>query len=392
MNSSTSSVSVEALGGKAKRETLPLQALLLDKDNPRFANRGAGNEQRAILNHIVDRFGVDDVLSSLAVNGYFQSEPLVCQNTPKGTGYIVKEGNRRLAACLIISGDERATDQKIRSAKFAKLWEEHDSPPIENIPVITFPHGEQKQILPYLGVRHIASTQPWDSYAKAAWVAQGVETNKLTVPDIAKMIGDQHKTIQRLLEGYYLVNQLIDTGKFDPNDSIRKGRGSMSQYPFSWVYTILMYVTVRKFLGIENYSAQDKKPLKKENLQKGEFLLRSMFGSRSRGQHSAIDDSRQLGRLSKVYDDDEKIHLLKLGKNIDEIETLTQPIKQQLAEELDLTKDMLRTLIARLVEHGISQDAAEDLVHSSTRNKKLAIKLDKELQKIASGDDPKEDE
>ena len=52
--------------GKVNR--VQLKELLLDDTNPRFGlqDRGAGQEQ--ILDLIVEKFGVNDVLSSLAVN------------------------------------------------------------------------------------------------------------------------------------------------------------------------------------------------------------------------------------------------------------------------------------------------------------------------------------
>lgn len=55
-----------------------LADLLLDADNPRFGGQQVGLvDQVKVLDHIVASYGVDDVLSSLAVNGYFLAEPLV---------------------------------------------------------------------------------------------------------------------------------------------------------------------------------------------------------------------------------------------------------------------------------------------------------------------------
>ncbi len=369
-------------------KNLPVEDLLLDSDNPRFGKLGNEQEQSQILDHIVRRFGVDDILSSLAVNGYFRSEPLVCQRMSKGEKLVVKEGNRRLVACLMLCGDSRAINQTNKAEKFRKIWEQHGKPNITPVPVIIFP-DQDTRILSYLGVRHIASIQPWDSYAKAAWVAQVVKENGLSISEISQMIGDQHKTIRRLLEGYYFVQQLIEKGNFQPSDSIRKGRGSMSEYPFSWVYTILGYLTVRKFLGMSD-GEPTKAPLIEENLQKGRLVLKSMFGDKSKGLNAAIGDSRELGALARVFSDKEKIKLLKQGKNINEIEYLTQPIEQQLGEGLGHTKDILRTLISRLAEYDISQSAAQGLVNDSSGNKKLAIELDRNIRKFASGSEEDE--
>jgi hypothetical protein len=190
-------------------EQIALSGLCLDAENPRFGGSAVATlEQADVLDHIVNTFGVDDVLSSIAINGYIPAEPIVCRRDAGSDVAIVVEGNRRLAACLIISGDQRAARQKARTQQYAKIWVEHGSKSIDPLPAIVFDGADRKQaLLSYLGVRHIASAQPWDSYAKAAWVARVVEENALPLGDVALMIGDKHQTVKRLLEGYYFINQ-----------------------------------------------------------------------------------------------------------------------------------------------------------------------------------------
>lgn len=221
--------------------------LLLDDANPRFGLLDPGSSQTEVLDHIVAQFGVDDVLSSLVVNGYFEAEPVVCRRQPSSSACVVVEGNRRLAACLILLEDERARNQDRRRAEFVSRWRDQGRPPINPIPALVFePDEQQEAILAYLGVRHIASSKPWDSHAKAAWIAKVVEAKELSIARIAAMLGDHHRTVNRMLEGYYLVDQLTKSGHFQPENSIRKGRGSVTAYPFSWVYTILGYATVSR--------------------------------------------------------------------------------------------------------------------------------------------------
>lgn len=366
---------------------LPLAELLLDPNNPRFGLQDRSASQEQILDHIVEKFGVDDVLSSLAVNGYFDAEPLVCRKLPKSKKNVVVEGNRRLAACLILTEDNRAANQAMRSAKYGALWKKHDQPVIDPVPAILFESEEQeKAILSYLGVRHIASAQPWDSYAKAAWVAQVVETSGLNISDVSQMIGDQHQTIKRLLEGYYLVRQLIEGGEFQPEDSIRRGRGSVTEYPFSWIYTILGYTTVRNFLSLGEAETKQE-PLARNDLNKGGLLLKSMFGDKARGRNAAVSDSRQLSQLASALASREKISLLEQGKTIEEIEILTQPIEARLADGLSHIRETLRDLIARLSEQDLDPVTASELVPTSTGNRKMAIDLDKRIREVAFGGD-----
>src|SRR5713226_5482100 len=73
-----------------------LAELHFDGTNPRFGTRPMGKaDDEAILDEIVRRFGVEDVLSSIAANGYLGTEPLVGLRNAEGIRII--EGNRRLA-------------------------------------------------------------------------------------------------------------------------------------------------------------------------------------------------------------------------------------------------------------------------------------------------------
>ena len=364
-----------------------LDRLLLDPDNPRFGLQGKGRSQEQILDLIVEKFGVNDVLSSLAVNGYFEAEPMVCRKNPQSNQMVVVEGNRRLAACLVIVGESRAANQATRTTEYQKLWNENGNRAIEPVPCIVFDSSEQEaKILSYLGVRHIAASQPWDSYAKAAWVAQVVDGRGLDIQTVSKMIGDQHRTINRLLEGYYLVKQLISEGKFNPQDSVRRGRGSVTEYPFSWVYTVLGYATVRSFLDLADGGAQPE-PLAEEKLANGGLLLRAMFGDKSSGRNAAVGDSRQLGLLASSLASQEKVRLLEQGKTLADIEMLTQPIEKRLSDGLGFIRDTLRDLIARLSEQDVDRETAEGVLPTSTGNRKMSADLDKKLREIVFGSD-----
>lgn len=363
-----------------------LDDLLLDKDNPRFGFQDKTIiSQDAILDRIVEKFGVDDVLSSLAVNGYFAAEPMVCRRIDGSSKSTVVEGNRRLAACLILMGDARAKSQVARTEQYRSVWEQHGKKQIDPAPVIAFSaHEQEQEILSYLGVRHIASSQPWDSYAKAAWVAQVIEKNGLDIKEVSLMIGDQHRTVARMLEGYYFIRQLIDEGAFRPDDSIRKGRGSVTEYPFSWVYTILGYGPVRKFLELEDQPDRPR-PVKQDKLQKAALLTQAMFGVRSKGRSAAVEDSRQLGDLASAVANPEKVTLLEQGKTLREIAILTQPLEERLRTGLADAREILADLLARVSEYEMSPDMAEPLMPQALKTKKLANELEKKIRDAAHG-------
>jgi len=366
----------------------PLTELLLDPNNPRLG-KGVGEldikKQSQILDQIVATFGVDDVLSSLAVNGYFHAEPIVGSKDESGK-IRIREGNRRLAACLILAGDERARNHEKRTKDFQSLQKGSGRTSITAIPVIL--HQDDEELLSYLGVRHIASQLPWDSYAKVAWVAQVVEKEKLTVKQVSEMIGDQHKTIPKTLEGYYFVNQLIDKGYFNPRDSMRRGRGSNPAYPFSWIYTALGFQAIREWLGLGDIGdSPQKDPIKanKKHLDEAGLLLQFLFGKQSENIAPVINDSRQISDLAKLVGDKESLHHLKQGKHLSEIQHLTKPAAQQVEEGLFSAQDSLSDVLKPLAEGGIKDNEAERLQGTSKKVRTLALEVHKRIVAIATG-------
>ncbi|MEO0623159.1 MAG: hypothetical protein AAF183_13110 [Pseudomonadota bacterium] len=356
-----------------RQEQIKLSSLRLDKENPRFGglSGGLGNESD-VVDHIVQKFGVDDVISSLAINGYFAAEPLVGRRDEPDGPVIVVEGNRRLAACLIITGDQRASRQDARHRQYNTLWAKHGRPSIDPLPCIVFSgENRKKALLSYLGVRHIASAQPWDSYAKAAWVARVVEGNDLPLTDVAEMIGDRHQTIQRLLEGYYFIQQLIEDRAFIPENSNRRGRGSVTEYPFSWVYTFLGYSSAREFLALGERDPQPR-PIAAERVDDAGMVVKSMFGDAAKGRSAAIDDSRELGDLANALKDEEKVRLLSSGKRLSEIEQLTKPIGERLRDGLAQVKDLQGGLVRSLSEAEVSPQLAELLIMPAQSNVRMA--------------------
>jgi len=362
-----------------------LSKLLLDKDNPRFGLAGSDTNQAEILDRIVTKFGVEDVLSSLAVNGYFSAEPIVCRSIQGSDLATVAEGNRRLAACLILTGDQRASRHDGLTKHFRPIWETHGRRPIDPVPSILFgPNDDQNGLLSYLGVRHIASAQPWDSYAKAAWVARVVSDGKLGLNDVALMIGDQHRTVVRLLEGYYFINQMVEKGEFRPEDSQRKGRGSVTEYPFSWVYTLLGYNATRTFLHLKDQISPN--PLAQDDLRRGGLVVRAMFGDRSKGQSAAISDSRELGNLASVFSDPEKVSLLEQGKSVQEIGRITQPLDERLRQGLADVRQIQSDLIRGLSEQSVPPEIASPLIDLAQKNRSSAGDIVRRLNEAVAGE------
>lgn len=373
------------MSGTTAKE-IKLSQLDLDPRNPRFGNPSDDITQSALLKSIVEDFGVDDVISSIAVNGYIEAEPLVVSPEKDGR-HVVVEGNRRLAAMLLLSGDERAKGYDDYVKKFQSLHKNSGSPEYNPVPCIEYDQESEKDLLSYLGVRHIVSTKDWDSYAKAIWINRVSADHDISIDDISIMIGDKNNTVRRLLEGYKFMDQLQRTGEYDPRkQSQRKGRGSNSSFPFSWVYTVLGYTPVRDYLEIDDDISKDNL-IPNEKIPDAKLLTVAMFGDKVAGVPGAISDSRELGNLAKIFLDTDKVAQLRAGSTVKQIEFESTPTDKFLSGALVSTEKILSTVMARLASDPPTKQVAQDTLPRSTKVMNLSKSILTTLTGISNAND-----
>lgn len=363
--------------------TLSLEVLQLDGMNPRFGQHaGSFSDQSAVLDYIVENFGVDTLLSSLAYNGYFEAEPIIVKPVGEGT-FCVIEGNRRLAACLVLAGDPRAKNQAQRTNNWrgkirGKAWTTDTGIPVR----IFSDEAAAAKLLPYLGVRHIVSSQPWDSYAKAKWIAGVIDRQAMTLEQISEVTGDKNRTIERLLEGYYFINQLIDNGLFKPRQSVRRGRGSNPDYPFSWIYTLLDNTGVRRWLNLKERNQTRACPVESNRLSDAADTIRFLYGDRNEGKNPSIADSREIGLLASALSDPNKRTQLRTGKTAREIDLQSRPAQDLLADQLNRAAIALSEANTLLVSGKLTRQEASPMFERAQEIVSLAEGV---VQQIAIG-------
>lgn len=360
----------QVLSGGDSRQ-IPLNLLDLDEENPRFGRQaGRVGSQTAALDYIVESFGVDNLLSSLGINGFFDAEPLIV--IPKKNGrFTVAEGNRRLAACLILANDPRAKNQKNRidnwRGRTKTTWSVETVVPVR----VFSEENSARELLPYLGVRHLVASQPWDSYAKAKWIADVVEKSLMTLEEIVAVIGDKNNTIERLLEGYYFVNQVAESGLYDTKESVRRGRGSNPDYPFSWVYTLLDNSGVREWLELGERKVAQRQVISAAKMSDAAATMRYLLGDKKLGRNPAITDSREIGLLAAALGDVDKRSLLRSGKSAVEIDVLSRPPMELFADYLNEAIDALSKAEALMSTEQIKKDDAFQMIDKARQLRNL---------------------
>ena len=325
--------------------------LRLDALNPRRTDREADKTQEDLLVELYRRFDLDDLLASLAENGYFSEEPLIAVpevgNDVNVPPYIVVEGNRRLASLKVLLFQEDRDAAQVRQLPEVS---EHVKSRLNPVPVKVYP--TRGEVHPYLGVRHIAGVKPWEALAKAKYVRSLLEQGH-TLAEVARRVGSGKRTdvVRRWLVTIYSLEQANDVSD-EPWDEV-DGR-----FGFSWLYTSLGYRSVREYLGITNeaFTKPGKEPVPKESV--GNLLqhMSDLYGPPpGRPREAAVRESRQIKDLASVYASSDAIGALRSGVS------LQVALSKTVAEDAQLV-DLLRRANYDLTEaNGIAPHHAGNI-------------------------------
>ena len=236
---------------RGEEARLNVDRLLLDPDNPRLISGGGTGDQKDLLEVLWREMAVDELVLSIAHNGYYDQEPLLVISD-QGDQYIVVEGNRRLAAVLLLR--ETVLRQHVKAGGLPTLSEE-DRSELDTLPVLIYPNREE--LWAYLGFKHVNGIKPWDSFSKAKYVADVHDNTSISLDEIARRIGDRHTTVERLYRGFQILQQAENQTVFSIDDR------TSSRFAFSHLYTAADQPEYQKFLGITSKNSLKPNPVPK---------------------------------------------------------------------------------------------------------------------------------
>lgn len=156
-----------------RRQDVAVNELLLDPKNPRLPEELQGADQAIILRYLYDEAVLDELIQSFSDNGYFEHEPLIAYQDRNVGGWIVLEGNRRLAALKILLGEPDALDEglhpQLEAPAPARRLRELRVVPVYEV-------ADRDEVHRYLGYRHIGGIKTWSAEAKARYLL--IETDR----------------------------------------------------------------------------------------------------------------------------------------------------------------------------------------------------------------------
>lgn len=328
-------------------EFVAIDDLQFDQLNPRFHGEEEGESQEDILKRLWREFAVDEIAFSIAANGFFIHEPLFAIPEPggTGTGYVVIEGNRRLAAVRILRS--REIQRRIKATDLPRITKQ-DRRRLDALPVIV---TSRKEVWPMIGFKHVNGPQHWDSMAKAEYIAWVYRETDMALQEIAQQLGDRHDTVVRLYSGLTVLEQAESADKFQRSDRFYK------RFYFSHLYTALGYRGVMDYLGTtsERLRSAEDKPVTPDKLDNLGRLCHWLFGDKPRNKPPLVRrQNPDLRDLSTTLETEAGRAALESG--------------QGLKRSLDITKGDTRILRDALIEAKIALQTAKGRVVTGYRD------------------------
>jgi len=284
-----------------KIEYAHLRQLHLDPNNPRLGRENTDTDlsEPQIL-ELMKEWTLEELALSFLESGFWPQEALIVVNEPVGgkDRLVVVEGNRRLAALKLL---KLAVDGKPTSKKWEELVEGKDVPEdlFDRIPYLLA--DSRKDIVAFLGFRHVTGIAEWNPAEKAEYIAKLIEEHKMSYEETRRKIGSKTPTVRQHYISYRLLLQMEDQEAIDLKAVEKK---------FSVLYLSLRSEGVQKYLQIDILAGPKKAktpvpPSRLKALAKFAFWL---FGDDE--NPPVVKESRYVDQFGKTLLNQEAVRYL----------------------------------------------------------------------------------
>ena len=350
----------------AKIEQLSVGELNFDRQNPRLVGYGIrpATSDEEVIKTLWQEMAVDEVAMSMVASGFWPQEPLIV--TEEAGKWVVIEGNRRLAAVRALLDPKLA---QLVGTPFGRGIKPEVLATFQNLPVIKSSREESWR---YLGFRHVNGPARWTSYAKAEYIRFVHEEYKIPLEEIARQIGDRHRTVRRLFRALMVLKQANRVKVFSMEDRAAK------DFYFSHLYTALDYEGFQEFLKLRSEDDESETPVPTQRQAQLGQVLGWLYGNKKEGRPAIIvKQNPDVGRLDKVLRSEESRRALERGTSLNDAWILSDPPNDRLRAHLLDAKNRLQSALG-VVDEGFSGE--EDIVRTAGTVATLADKVYGELE------------
>ncbi len=340
--------------------------LEFDLKNPRLVEFDLTNNstESDVIRVLWDAMDVKELVLSIEASGFFPHEPLIV--TQEGEKNIVIEGNRRLAAVRLLLNSALAEELGVD----IPVITDENKKNLQEIPTLP---GTRKNVWRYVGFKHVNGPAKWSSYAKSQYIADVHRNFGVKLEDIAKQIGDTHKTVQRLFRGLMVIEQAEKLGIFD-----RKNRWR-NHFSFSHLYTGLQASGISAFVGLRSDTEENPNPVPVEKKQELSELCLWLYGSRRDGIPPVVQSQNpDLRQLDAVLGSKEATAALRNSQDLAYAFEVSRPSTNVFTESLVASKQHLQKARGML---STGYDGSEELLRIAGTVATLADDLYEEMER-----------
>ena len=354
---------------KEAANRIQVSDLVFDLKNPRLFEYDltAQSSEADVIKVLWDVMDVRELVLSIEASGFFSHEPIiVSQENDKN---VVIEGNRRLAAVKLLTDPKLADTLKIKVPKLTQKAKNE----LRELPVIV---DTRESAWRYLGFKHVNGPAKWSSYGKSQYIANVHNSYGISLEDIARQIGDTHRTVQRLFRGLMVIEQAERMKTFHREDRYNR------HFSFSHLYTGIGYEGIASFIGLRPESDETEEPVPLENKDELRDLCIWLFGSKRDDIRPVIrSQNPDLRNLDAVVVNRSAVAALRAGIDLTRAYEISRPSGTVFEESLHASKRELEKSKS-LVSTGY--DRSEQLLTVADDIAELASDLYDEMYKKSS--------
>ena len=225
----------------------------------------------------------------------------------------------------------------------------------------------------YLGFKHVNGPAKWSSYAKSQYIADVHRNFNFGLEDIARQIGDTHKTVQRLYRGLMVIEQAERMKVFSREDRW------YNHFSFSHLYAGITYPGIGGFIGLRPETDEQPEPVPAEKGQELRELCLWLYGSKREETHPVIQTQNpHLRQLDAVVANREALAALRDSHSLEIAFEASRPSSNVFEESLLAAKRNLEKARA-LLSTGF--DGSEELLRAAGTVANLADDLYEEMER-----------
>ena len=339
--------------------------LQFDRNNPRLAGMCVSDHttDEEVIQILWDAMDVQELIMSIQASGFFRHEFLIVEKDTR----VVLEGNRRLAAVRLLLEPE-LLQEPIGQIPELKPSERKV---LETVPVV---FGTRESMWQYLGFKHINGPAKWSSYAKSCYIATVHRGYGVSLQDIARQIGDTHRTVQRLFQGLMVKEQAEEAKVFDPDDRW------YNHFSFSHLYTGIAYQGIRNFLGLESEDEEKERPVPQDKVPELGELFGWLYGSKKESLPPIVQSQNpHLLQLDRILAHPEARETLRARRSLDLALEASRPAAVVFRDSLIQAK---RSLVQTRASLTTGYDESVELLTIAGEVANLGYDLYQEMSRI----------